>query len=451
MFGKLKEKLKSWTQGLVKKAEETEEEIEVEETIKETEEEQAKVKEEKLEKESKKLEKVKQETEKALDKKSLIVSKTKEEIVQNKKEVEIKELEKPLPETAEIKEEIVEEKIISKPEEKPRGFFGKLFGKKKEEKPKEETKQEEVTETPLQEQPETEEKGFLSKLKSKITKVKVSEEDFNTYAEDLEMILIENNVALEVAEKIIQNLKKRIVGKELLKKEIEGQIKESLKDIMFDVLIEPFDLIQTIREKPLKSQDPYVVLFCGINGTGKTTTIAKLAYQLKNKGISCILAGADTFRAASIEQIKKHGDALGLKVISHDYGSDPAAVGFDAISYAKKNKIQCVLIDTAGRMHTEKNLLREIEKISRVCNPDLKIFVGEAITGNDSIEQVRAFDSTIKIDAIILTKADTDEKGGTALSLGYITKKPILYLGIGQGYDSIEPFSKAKFIEALGL
>ena len=296
------------------------------------------------------------------------------------------------------------------------------------------------------------EKSFLKKITSKITKVKISGKEFEIYSEELEMLLLENNVALEVAEKMIKLLKEKIVGKELLKKEIESEIKDSFKEIIEEILIEPFDLFEKIKEKTSdQSKEPYVVLFCGINGTGKTTTIAKIADSLKHKKISCVLAAADTFRAASIEQLKKHGDRIGVKVISHEYGSDPAAVGFDAIKYAKKNLINCVLIDTAGRMHTAKNLLKEIEKISRVCKPDTKIFVGESITGNDAIEQVKSFDWAIGIDGIILTKADIDKKGGTALSVGYVTKKPILYLGTGQEYDKIEVFNKEKFIEKLGL
>lgn len=290
--------------------------------------------------------------------------------------------------------------------------------------------------------------GFFKRITSKINKVKISEEEFEIYAEELEMLLLENNVALEVAQEIIDQLKERIVGKEFLKKEIEGQIKEIFRDIIEEILISPFDVAQKIREKDEK---PYVALFCGINGTGKTTTIAKVADYLKHKGLSCVLAAGDTFRAASIEQLKTHGDKIGIKVIAHEYGSDPASVGFDAVNYAKKNKIDCVLIDTAGRMHTAKNLLKEMEKITRVCKPDLKVFVGESLTGNDAIEQVRSFDWAIGIDGIVLTKADIDEKGGTALSVGYVTKKPILYLGTGQEYDKIEPFDKKKFIERLGL
>ena len=295
-----------------------------------------------------------------------------------------------------------------------------------------------------------EELNFFQKITSKIQKTKISEKEFYVYAEELEELLIENNVALEVAEKIIRELKGDIVGKELLRKEVESEIYESFREIIRRILVEPFDIIKRIKE--LKSEEkPYVILFCGINGTGKTTTIAKIAEYLKKNDLSCILAAADTFRAASIEQLEKHGERLGVKVISHEYGSDPAAVGFDAIKYAKKNRIDAVLIDTAGRMHTEKNLMKEIEKIAKVTKPNLKLFIGESITGNDAIEQAKSFNWALGIDGIILTKADIDEKGGTSLSLGYVIKKPILFLGTGQDYDAIEPFNKEKFIEKLGL
>ncbi len=346
-----------------------------------------------------------------------------------------KKISKETKEKAELKEkQIQEEKIINELKKEPKKF--KL-------KPK----QSEIEEA------EPGKKGFFEKIKSKIKKIKITEKDFEVYAEELEMLLLENNVALEVAEKIIKELKLRIVGKEFLKKEVEFEIKDSLREIIENILIEPFDLIEKVKEKAEKTsfKEPYVVLFCGVNGTGKTTTIAKIAELLKNKGLSCVLAAADTFRAASIEQLKKHGERLNVKVISHDYGSDPAAVAYDAIEYAKKHKINAVLIDTAGRMHTAKNLMTQIEKISRVSKPDTKIFVGESITGNDAVEQAKSFDWAIHIDGIILTKADIDEKGGTALSVGYVTKKPILYLGTGQEYDKIEPFDKKKFIEKLGL
>ena len=298
---------------------------------------------------------------------------------------------------------------------------------------------------------EEEKKGFFKKLGEKLIGQKISEEDFNQYSEELQMLLLENNVAFEVAEKIIKELKEQLIKEEFSKKEIEQKIKEILKQIIEEILVEPFDLIEKIREKKSKIKEPYVILFCGINGTGKTTTIAKIAQVLKKNKISCVLSAADTFRTASIEQIKLHGEKLDIKVIAHGYGSDPASVGFDAINYAKKNFIDCVLIDTAGRMHTAKNLIKEIEKISKVCKPDCKIFVGESITGNDAIEQIKTFDEAISLDGIVLTKADIDEKGGTALSVGYITKKPILYLGTGQRYEDLEKFNKKKFTKNLGL
>ena len=299
---------------------------------------------------------------------------------------------------------------------------------------------------------ESKKPSFLQSVKDKVQKIKISEREFQVYKDELELLLLENNVALEVAEKIIRELGLEIVGKELLRRELEDEIKDALKGIIRDILIEPFDILEKIKEKQLdQAKQPYVILFCGINGTGKTTTIAKIASWLKENNLTPVLAAGDTFRAASIEQLKEHGAKLGVKVISQTYGSDPAAVAFDAVQHAKKNFVPVVLIDTAGRMHTQKNLMQEIEKISRVCKPDLKIFIGESITGNDSVEQVKSFDWSIGIDGIILTKADVDEKGGTALSLGYVTKKPILFLGTGQEYDKIEVFNKEKFLKELGL
>ena len=319
---------------------------------------------------------------------------------------------------------------------------------------KESVKKEKKTRKKITASPETEEeqeKNFFQKIGEKISKVRITEKEFEIYSEELKMLLLENNVAFPVAEKIIEKLREKIVNHEFLKKEVEGQIKETFKDIIEDILVEPFNISDKIKEKNEREKLPYVILFCGINGSGKTTTIAKIAEYLKGKFFSCVIAAGDTFRAASIEQLKKHGEKLNVKIISHDYGSDPASVGFDAINYAKKNSVEVVLIDTAGRMHTAKNLLREMEKITRVCKPDLKIFIGESITGNDAVEQVKNFDEPIGIDAIILTKADIDEKGGTALSLGFTTGKPILFLGTGQEYDKIEVFNKKKFVARLGL
>ena len=363
-------------------------------------------------------------------------------------------------ELEEIEEIDVSEPKSKKPEKKQKK------GKKKEiieeelvppvpETEKTETITELIEESPEKSQKEAqkEKTSFFSRFTSKINKVKISEKEFWEYAEDLETLLLENNVAFEVADKIIGKLKEKIVDKEFLKKEVEFQINESLKDIIYEILIEPFDLVEKINDFKNKNLEkkPFVILFCGINGTGKTTTIAKLVYLLEKDNLTSVMAAGDTFRAASIEQLKKHGEKLNTNVISHEYGSDPASVGFDAVKYAEKNNIDVVLIDTAGRMHTEKNLMSQIEKISKVCNPNLKIFIGEAITGNDIVEQIQEFNKYVKIDGIILSKADVDEKGGTALSVGAATGKPILYLGVGQNYEDLEKFDRNKFVEKLGL
>jgi fused signal recognition particle receptor len=275
----------------------------------------------------------------------------------------------------------------------------------------------------------------------------ISQKEFEKYQEELELLLLENNVALEVTDKIIEKMKNEIIEKKFKKKNLETEIRKRLKEIISEILIKPFNIIEKIK----KENKPYIILFCGINGVGKTTTIAKIANLLKKKKISSVIAAGDTFRAASIEQLKKHGEKLDINIISSNYGADPASVGFDAIKHAEKNKIDCVLIDTAGRMHTDKNLISQLQKISRVCKPNLKLFVGESITGNDIIEQVKTFSEAIEIDGIILCKADIDEKGGTAISVGEITKKPIIFLGTGQEYQNLEIFDKEKFIEKLGL
>ncbi|NMB66485.1 signal recognition particle-docking protein FtsY [Candidatus Woesearchaeota archaeon] len=342
------------------------------------------------------------------------------------------------------KEKVKKKKEKIKNKEKTLGKTEKQEEQKQKEIEKriEENIQEEVKEENFKK------KSFFEKIGLVNRKVKISEKEFEKYKEELEFILLENNVALEVVDKILKELEEDISNKEIAIKEIENEIRNSLKKIIEEILIQGQDLLKEIKNKDKK---PYVVLFCGINGSGKTTTIAKIANYLKENKISCVIAAGDTFRAASIEQLEKHAEKLNLKVIKHEYGADPAAVGFDTIKYAERNNIDCALIDTAGRMHTQKNLLREMEKIVKVCKPDKKIFVGESITGNDSVEQIKSFDEIIRIDGIILTKADIDEKGGTALSLGYITKKPIFYLGTGQEYKDIEPFDKKKFIEKLGL
>ena len=312
--------------------------------------------------------------------------------------------------------------------------------------------QEEKKEEPIkpQEEEQEEKQGFFSKLFKKIAPsgtVTLEQKHVDEIFSEIEITLLENNVALEVVDKIKADLIKDLVGIEVKKDKIEQTILESLKNSILSVLIEPPNLIENIKS----STSPYVILFFGINGSGKTTSIAKLASFLQKNKISCVLAAGDTFRAASIEQLQKHGERLNVKVISSQYGADPASVAFDAIKYAEKNKIQTVLIDTAGRMYTKANLLKEMEKIIKISKPNLKIFVGESITGNDMVTQCQTFNETIAIDGIVLTKSDIDEKGGAILSVSYVTKKPIYYLGTGQNYEDLETFNSKKVLEKIGL
>jgi len=300
------------------------------------------------------------------------------------------------------------------------------------------------------EEEKQEKKGFFAKLKG-IFSYKITEEDFESIFADLEMLLLENNVALEVVEKIKEEMKKELINKEMKKAELEKEIRTSLKKALETILIEPKDPIDSIKDFRKTNKRPFVVLFFGINGAGKTTSIAKFCNLLQKNKLSCVLAAADTFRAASIEQLQIHADKLKTTMIKQSYGSDPSAVGFDAIKYAEHHQIDVVLIDTAGRMHTKENLLKEMEKICRVTKPNMKIFTAEAIAGNDATEQARSFNDFAGIDGSILSKTDVDEKGGTIISISYITKKPIFYLGTGQKYDDLELFNKGKFVEKLGL
>src|SRR3989344_5068991 len=276
-----------------------------------------------------------------------------------------------------------------------------------------------------------ESKGFFSKLKDK----------FTSKEEKVEVKPVEEFKETEIKSEVKEE--KSFFGS------IEDEIKNGLKSSIEDLFLVPnINLLDNIKNKSTK---PYVICFVGINGSGKTTSISKIANLLKKNKLSVVLAASDTFRAAAIQQLKEWGEKLNLKVIAHDYGSDPAAVAFDAISYAKAHNIDVVLIDTAGRLHSNKDLIREMEKIVRVSKPDLKLFVGESITGNDCTEQAKEFNSAINIDGIILSKADIDEKGGTMVSVSYITKKPILYLGTGQSVNDIKEFNKDEIIKNLGL
>jgi len=423
MFKFLKEKLKSWVKKSKEKVEEKVEETteqEIEGKLEESKEkkEKAKKKEKKLEKKEKKIEKKEKKEERRIQE----IEKEKQE-----KQERIKE-------KAEEKKEKVQEEIQD------------LEQEKQEIEEKIEEKQEEIE----QEIQEEKKPSFFQKIKKAIS-YQITKEDFNEIFEDLELLLLENNVALEVVEAIKDSLEKDLIGKQIKKQDIEKEIKLSLKKSLEEIIIEPDDIIETIKALKKENKTPFKVLFFGINGAGKTTAIAKFTNLCQKNNLSCVLAAGDTFRAASMEQLQIHADKLKVKMIKHDYGSDPSAVAFDAIKHAKTHNIDVVLVDTAGRMHTKDDLLREMEKIARVSDADLKIFVAEAIAGNDATEQAKAFNQAVEIDGSILTKTDIDEKGGTIISISHVTSKPILYLGTGQNYEDLELFDKKKFIDQLGL
>ncbi|MBT3303815.1 signal recognition particle-docking protein FtsY [Candidatus Woesearchaeota archaeon] len=368
--------------------------------------------------------------------------------LKNKLKNAVDKFSKKVEEEAEDVEEIEtpkEEKVVEKKQKKIKEKEKKVE-KKQETVVEKETKKEEIEPAVEEEKKDSEprdkpkKKGFFHKITSK----KISEKKFEDLFWDLEVMLLENNVATEVIEKIKEDLKENIVDKPIKKvsETIQTSLRESIKEVLN---VENIDLEKKLEKTPL------VICFLGINGSGKTTTIAKFAKMMLDKKKTVVLAAADTFRAAAIDQLQEHADKLGVKMIKHDYGSDPAAVAFDAIKHAEAKGIDVVLIDTAGRLHSNANLVDEMKKIIRVANPDLKIFVGESITGNDCVEQATKFNEAVEIDGIILSKADIDEKGGAAISVSYVTGKPIMYLGMGQEYKDIEEFNSEKVLKTLGL
>ncbi|OGD54654.1 signal recognition particle-docking protein FtsY [Candidatus Bathyarchaeota archaeon RBG_13_38_9] len=285
-------------------------------------------------------------------------------------------------------------------------------------------------------------KSGLENFFDKISKTELNEKSIDSLIEDLKLILIQNDVAFTVAENICDQLREQLNALEV--KRFGDHLTEAktiLRDILQKTLVDNgkenlFDIIKRKQEK----KEPAIIVFIGINGTGKTTTIAKLAHLLIKKGFTTILACSDTYRTGSIEQIEEHARRLGVKTIKHSYGSDAAAVAYDTINYAKAHGTDSVLIDTAGRMQTNRNLIDEMKKIIRIAKPDLTLLVIDALTGNDAAEQAAIFSKAVSVDGIILTKLDADAKGGSAISVSSITGKQVLFMGIGQEYDDLLPF-----------
>ncbi len=333
------------------------------------------------------------------------------------------------------------------------GGFKKILGGAIEEKEKEavkavaEVKKEEVTSQAFQKPVEN--AGIFEKIKAAVIEQEfiIDEKSLKDHLWELEMVLLESDVALPVAEKIVEGVKTELVGSRRkigsdTGKIVENAIRQAIKKV---ISVDSFDFDAFIRG----SNKPVTIVFVGVNGTGKTTTIAKMAERFKDMGYSVVIAAGDTFRAGAIEQIEKHAETLGIKLIKHQEGADPAAIIYDAIQFARAKHKDIVLADTAGRMHTNINLMDQLKKVCRVNNPNLIIFVDEAVAGNDAVERARLFNSAVPFNGTILTKQDADAKGGAAISISYTTGKPILFLGVGQSYKDLVRFDPDWLLDRL--
>ena len=295
-------------------------------------------------------------------------------------------------------------------------------------------------------------KQAFSAVTSAIKEKQLSDKDLDDVVFNFQLALIESDVGQSVAEALTAEVQKSISG---TKVERSVDPAEVVGQRLTTVLQEAFskagavDLVANVREKVKKTGDPYVILFLGINGTGKTTTVAKVGSFMQKNGLSVVCAAGDTHRPGAIEQLTEHAGRLSLKVVSQRYGADPAAVGRDGVLYAKAHHVDCLLIDTAGRMQTNQNLMEEMAKIVRVVKPDFRIFVADALTGNDAVSQAELFNQHVGFDGAVLTKADADVRGGAALSIVYSTGKPVIFLGVGQGYADLVPFDTQKFLSSI--
>lgn len=287
----------------------------------------------------------------------------------------------------------------------------------------------------------------LKGIVNKISNSGFTEKDLEPLLWDMQLQLITNDVSVEVAEKVCSEMKERLIGTDAPRFGDKSDVVRSALMGAIEAVMnggEGLDFMDVVT-KSRKSSEPFSVMFVGINGTGKTTTIAKVTHLLQKAGFSVVLASGDTYRAGAIEQLEEHGRRLGVRVIRHKYGSDAAAVGFDAVEHARAQGIDVVLIDTAGRMQTNRNLMDELRKVKRVVDPSLTVMILDSLIGNDATEQAMTFNEHIGFDAAILTKVDADAKGGSSLSVSYLTGKPVLYVGVGQEYDDLEPFDAEWF------
>jgi fused signal recognition particle receptor len=288
-------------------------------------------------------------------------------------------------------------------------------------------------------------------LVQKISQRELSEKDIGRVLDEFLLVLVQNDVAYEVAKKICDSLREKL---EVTQVRRFADAAEPAKSVLRGVLLDLLkgsggELLFRVLDESKGQKKPSIILFVGVNGTGKTSTIAKIGYMLQRKGYTVVIAAADTYRTGSIEQIEEHARRIGIRTIKHEYGGDAAAVAFDAANYADAHGTNAVLIDTAGRMQTNKNLLEEMKKIARVAKPNLTILVVDALTGNDAVEQGRSFSEAVRIDGVILTKLDADAKGGSAISMASIIGKPILFATVGQNYEDLISFEPEAMVEKI--
>ena len=289
--------------------------------------------------------------------------------------------------------------------------------------------------------------SFFSKLNKIIVgKSKID----NDFLDDLEEILISSDVGVNTTLKIIERIESRVA-----KDKYTGlnELNLLLKEEISLLLSENESLTSNDFEIP-NSKNPYVIMVVGVNGVGKTTTIGKLANQLKSKGLNVILGAGDTFRAAAIDQLQIWADRVGIPIIKQEMGSDPASVAFDTLTAAKHQNADVVIIDTAGRLHNKVNLMNELSKIKRVMqkvipnSPQEILLILDGSTGQNAFEQAKQFISTTDVNSLAITKLDGTAKGGVVIGISDEFKIPVKYIGVGEGIDDLQGFNKHEFVDS---
>jgi len=268
--------------------------------------------------------------------------------------------------------------------------------------------------------------------------------------DDLEEVLITSDVGVQTTVKIIERIELRVAKDKFLgTSELNSILREEISELLSE------NHSEELQDFSIPDKRPYVIMVVGVNGVGKTTTIGKLAYQLKKKGFNVVLGAADTFRAAAIEQLEIWSERVGVPIVKQKMGSDPASVAFDTLQSATTQGADVVIIDTAGRLHNKVNLMNELGKVKKVMQkivPDAPheiLLVLDASTGQNAIEQARQFTLATDVNALALTKLDGTAKGGVAIGVSDQFKIPVKYIGVGEGIEDLQPFNKGEFVDSL--